>query len=155
MAQRGRPRKPTELKRLEGNRGHRPLNDNEPKPDADKVKCPTWLMPEAKKEWRRLAPMLIKMGLLTNADVQTFAGYCESYARWKEADQKLTELGSTSETSRGYETQSVWVNIAQKNLHQMKELGNEFGLSPVARSRLSAKAKDDSTSDMESLLSLA
>ena len=64
MAVRGRKPLPTALKELEGDRGkgRRPLNKDEPTPPQDNVKCPAWLMPEAKKEWKRLAPSLIAMG---------------------------------------------------------------------------------------------
>ena len=71
MATRGRKPLPTALKELEGDRGkgRRPLNKDEPTPPQDNVKCPAWLMPEAKKEWKRLAPSLIAMGVLTEHDM--------------------------------------------------------------------------------------
>ncbi len=52
MVTRGRKPLPTALKELEGDRGkgRRPLNKDEPTPPQDNVKCPAWLMPEAKKE---------------------------------------------------------------------------------------------------------
>ena len=51
MATRGRKPKPTAIKVLEGNPGKRPLNEHEPAPPKANIKCPTWLLPEAKKEW--------------------------------------------------------------------------------------------------------
>ena len=104
MATRGRKPLPTAVKILEGDRGkgRRPLNRNEPVPNADQVKCPSWHMPEAKKEWKRLAPSLIAMGALTNHDVSNFAGYCEAYARWKEAEEFLTQHGTIFKTPSGY-----------------------------------------------------
>lgn len=68
MAKRGRKPKPTALKKLEGNPGKRPLNELEPMPRVSMLRCPNWLEPEAKKEWRRLAPVLIDAGILTGAD---------------------------------------------------------------------------------------
>ncbi len=55
MAQRGRKPKPTAIKVLEGNPGKRELNLSEPKPEKKAPKCPAWLEPEAKREWRRTA----------------------------------------------------------------------------------------------------
>ena len=49
MATRGRKPKPTALKLLEGNPGKRPLNDREPVPPRAALKCPAWLLPEAKR----------------------------------------------------------------------------------------------------------
>ena len=61
MATKGRKPLPTALKVLEGDRGkgRRAINKNEPTPPQNNIKCPDWLMPEAKKEWKRLAPSLI------------------------------------------------------------------------------------------------
>lgn len=88
MAMAGRKPKPTALKVLEGDRGkgRRPLNEHEPIPPRGGVKCPSWLLPEAKKEWKRLAASLEAMGVLTMADLTAFAGYCQAYARWREAE---------------------------------------------------------------------
>ena len=74
MATRGRKPKPTALKLLEGNPGKRPLNGREPVPPRAALKCPAWLLPEAKKEWKRLAPALEAMGVLTMADLTAFEG---------------------------------------------------------------------------------
>ena len=57
MAMAGRKPKPTALKVLEGDRGkgRRPLNEHEPVPPKGGVKCPSWLLPEAKRNgsgWR-------------------------------------------------------------------------------------------------------
>lgn len=96
MATRGRKPKPTALKILEGNPGKRPLNENEPIPPKGNIKCPTWLLPEAKKEWKRLAPSLEAMGVLTMADLTAFEGYCQAYARWKEAEAFITSTAPSS-----------------------------------------------------------
>ena len=60
--------KPTALKVLEGNPGKRPLNDHEPIPPKGELKCPSWLLPEAKKEWKRLASSLEAMGVPVTAE---------------------------------------------------------------------------------------
>ena len=136
MAGRGRPPKPTAIKELEGNPGKRPLNKNEPKPEQRAPKCPAWLVPDAKKEWRRLSKELELMGLLTQVDMASFAGYCQAYARWKEAEEFITKHGSILKTSSGYIQQIPQISIAQQNLKQMRNFCSEMGLSPSARSRL-------------------
>ena len=54
----GRKPKPTALKKLEGNPGKRKLNTKEPIPAKGMLNCPEWLLPEAKKEWERLADLM-------------------------------------------------------------------------------------------------
>ena len=136
MAVRGRKPKPTALKVLEGNPGKRPLNKREPAPPKENVKCPSWLEPEAKKEWKRLAPSLEAMGVLTSADITSFAGYCQAYARWKEAEEFISKHGSIFQTPSGYVQQVPQVSIAQQNLKIMQSFCSEFGLTPATRSRI-------------------
>ena len=92
----GRKPKPTALKKLEGNPGKRKMNTKEPVPGKGMPDCPKWLLPEAKEEWKRLCQKLSDMGVLTEVDMAAFAAYCQSYARWKEAQQHIDEEGSTS-----------------------------------------------------------
>ena len=123
---RGRKPKPTALKVLEGNPGKRPLNDHEPIPPKGELKCPSWLLPEAKKEWKRLASSLEAMGVLTMADLTAFAGYCQAYARWKEAEEFITQHGSIFKTPSGYVQQVPQVSIAQQNLKIMQSFCSDF-----------------------------
>lgn len=151
MATRGRKPKPTALKVLEGNPGKRPLNDREPVPP----KGTAWLLPEAKKEWKRLAPALEAMGVLTMADLTAFEGYCQAYARWKEAEAFITQHGSIFQTPSGYVQQVPQVSIAQQNLKIMQSFCSEFGLTPATRARIIAGggSEDGASEDpMERLL---
>ena len=154
MAIRGRKPKPTALKQLEGNPGKRPLNEHEPTPPKGTIRCPNWLEPEAKKEWKRLAPSLEAMGVLTTADLTAFAGYCQAYARWKEAEEFISQHGSIFQTPSGYVQQVPQVSIAQQNLKIMQSFCSDFGLTPATRSRIIAAGGDDTGSDdpMEAVL---
>lgn len=136
MATRARKPKPTVLKVLEGNPGKRPLNEREPTPPKASIKCPSWLLPEAKKEWKRLAPSLEAMGVLTMADITAFEGYCQAYARWKEAEEFITQHGSIFQTPSGYVQQVPQVSIAQQNLKIMQSFCSEFGLTPATRASI-------------------
>ena len=102
MAQSGRKPKPTAIKKLEGNPGKRQLNEYEPKPMQKAPKCPMWLETEAKKEWRRTARQLEDLGILTEVDMAAFAGYCQAYARWKEAEEFISRHGTIVKTPSGY-----------------------------------------------------
>lgn len=150
----GRKPKPTAIKKLEGNPGKRKLNTLEPVPANGMPACPDWLMPEAKKEWNRLAELMNQMGVLTEVDMAAFAAYCQSYARWKEAQEHIDSGGSTFETEKGYQQQTPWVGIANTNQKLMLQAASEFGLTPSSRSRIVAcGSKENETEDeMEALL---
>ena len=154
MATRGRKPKPTALKALEGNPGKRPLNEHEPVPPKGAIRCPAWLEAEAKKEWKRLAPSLEAMGVLTAVDITAFAGYCQAYARWKEAEEFISKHGSIFQTPSGYVQQVPQVSIAQQNLKIMQSFCSEFSLTPATRSRIIAGSGGDGEADdpMENLL---
>lgn len=86
----GRPTKPTELKVLEGNRGKRPLNKNEPDPDyLDNLEPAGWLPDDAKVVWRELAFKLRKAKLLTVLDVPALEKACCAIARYRHAERVL------------------------------------------------------------------
>ena len=104
----GRKSKPTALNKLEGNPGKRKPNTKEPVPGKGMPDCSKWLLPEVKKEWERLCVKLSEMGVLTGIDMAAFVAYCQSYARWKEAQEHIDSEGSTFETDKGYRQQTPW-----------------------------------------------
>lgn len=153
MATRGRKPTPTAIKELEGNPGHRPLNDQEPKPVKKAPPCPKNLEPEAKKEWRRLAKHMESLGILTELDMAAFASYCQHYARWKEAEDFLTQHGTIVKTPSGYWQQVPQVSIAQTYNKLMMKAAEQFGLTPSSRSRIIAGDGEQSSRDeMEDIL---
>lgn len=96
------------------------------------------------------------MGVLTIWDIESFSAYCQAYARWKEAEEFITQHGSIFKTPSGYVQQVPQVSIAQQNLKIMQSLAGEFGLSPATRSRIIAAGGGtggkDSEDPMEQLL---
>ena len=154
MAQRGRKPKPTALKILEGNPGKRLLNEKEPKPKKKLPACPEWLAPEAKKEWENTCTQLGDLGILTEIDMAAFAGYCQAYARWQEAEEFINKHGTIVKTPSGYWQQVPQVSIAQTYLKIMSRFCEQFGLTPSSRSRIIAESKGADDDDiMEGLLS--
>jgi len=157
----GRKPKPTNLKILEGNPGKRLLNLNEPRPELTKPHCPTWLRLEAKREWRRIAPQLEKIGLLSKLDRVALAGYCQTYAKWRQAEEFIEKHGFSltipkkDEEGRVismYIQQYPQVSIAKQCLDQIKAFCAEFGLTPAERSRLSIGEKDKKDDPMADIL---
>ena len=152
MGERGPAPKPTAIRELEGNPGHRPINRNEPKPEPGAV-CPDWLPDEAKAEWGRVAPELERMGLLTKVDTSALAAYCAAYARWRAAEEAIAEHGLTFVTSSGYAAQRPEVGIANKAMADIRAFCKEFGLTPSARGRMSVPGADEPTDPLEKMLS--
>jgi P27 family predicted phage terminase small subunit len=139
MGKRGPTPKPSKLKLLEGNPGKRALPKDEPQPDADTamLKAPSYLSSQAQHEWRRVAPQLYELGLLTQIDGAALEAYCEAYATWRETMKVLRSQGRTYETDTGYIRARPEVGMANEALRQLKAFAAEFGLTPSSRGRLS------------------
>ena len=135
-------RKPTAIRLLEGDRSHRPPPRAEPKPQPRAPRCPGWLAPEARREWRRIVPELERIGLLTMIDRAALAGYCQAWAEWRAAVDYLAAEGYTFLTPNGYIQQRPEVAIGQKALGFVRAFCADFGLTPGSRSRMSVGVKE-------------
>ena len=103
----GRPPKPSILRVIEGNRGHRPLPSNEPKPVACVPTCPKHLSPTAKVEWRRVTRELAHLGLVTRVDRGVLATYCEAWARWIKAEEMTQKYGEVLRVAKKASSEPV------------------------------------------------
>jgi P27 family predicted phage terminase small subunit len=145
--------KPTQFKVLEGNRGKRPLNKNEPKCGSGTT-APKEISKEAKKEWNRIYSYLRRAGVVTALDRNTLYDYCEAYALLKNANQMLEEKGLLVINSSGNIDKSPYFFIAQAASKRMRAQANELGLTPAARSRIVVDKPDKhNKSPLEGFLS--
>lgn len=136
MGLRGPIPMPTSVRILRGNRGKRPVNSSEPQPERKAPVCPEHLDAEAKKEWKRLCKLLLKMNVLTEADGMALACLCQAWSTLRKAQTRLNETGMLFKTPSGYVQQSPLVSIVGTCIDTITKLGQEFGLTPAARGRL-------------------
>ena len=162
---RGRKPKPLELKVIEGNPGHRPIPSDTPKPKPIAPHWPTWLSSAAKVEWKRVAPLLEEMGLLTQIDQAALASYCQSWARVEQCTRVLDAKGLTYESRRAVRTGPVETDddgdqvetgietvliksrpevvMEQRYMAICRQFCAEFGMTPSARGRMTVPAGDE------------
>src|SRR5579859_5538253 len=93
----GRRPLPTAIKVLTGNPGHRPLNEDEPKPAIEMPEMPKSLSRAARREWHYITRALLKVGLLSGMDGKALAAYCEAYAEWEQACRDVRKWGQLIE----------------------------------------------------------
>jgi P27 family predicted phage terminase small subunit len=148
---RGRPRKPTRLKILDGNPGKRPLNAAEPQPPAGAPACPSWLDREAKAEWRRVVPALDRLGLLTRVDRSAIAGYCTAWAELCWASKTLARVGHTYTTEGGQICPRPEVAMHRSALRHVRQFSALFGLDPASRSRVEVPDRVGPRGEVEEL----
>jgi P27 family predicted phage terminase small subunit len=138
----GRFPKPQSLKEITGNPGKGSIQ-NEPKPPAGFPDAPEWLDDIALGEWDRLLPILEKMNVVTVADRNAVAAYCQSYSMYVKAVEDINRNGFTVEGHRGVMSKNPAVQVQRDSLDQMNRWGAKLGLSPVDRVRLSVTPTDE------------
>jgi P27 family predicted phage terminase small subunit len=143
--------KPTELKRLAGNPGRRPLNDSEPKIAGGLPTCPAYLDKVARREFNRVLKAFGKTRLLTIADRGTLAMMCQMYSRWIAAERSIAEDGLVVKTSFGNLIQNPAIGIANRCCELYMRAAVEFGMTPSSRSRLSVPESKPAKSLSEQL----
>jgi P27 family predicted phage terminase small subunit len=132
---------------IRGNPGKRAIRP-EPEPEiAPEVpEAPEYLTSYAADEWYRVAPELHRLGLLTLVDTHPLAAYCESYAMWRTAIEKLKEMAARDPITAGLLVKSQNGNAMQNPIiltmrqaaKDMVRYAGEFGLTPVARARIAS-----------------
>lgn len=152
MGKRGPRPQPTQLKIMRGNPGRRTISKQEPIPPADGVVMPSHLGDVASVKWEELLPLLQSVKVMTRADTEALARYCDTYEWWLATRAKLKKDGDTYPilNDKGevkYIAQRPEVSIANKLAMQLRQLESDFGLSPAARTSLKVEpdAKEEST----------
>jgi len=132
---RGRRPVPPQLRLLRGNPGKRPLPRRDIEPTAG-ASCPENLSREAKREWKRIAPELLRLGLLTELDRAALACFCESWAEFRWATGIILREGKLQRCTNGMRVAHPALVIRRQAAKQILQFGCEFGLTPASQSRV-------------------
>lgn len=151
----GRPAKPTALKLVQGNPGKRPINKREPKPAAERPRCPAHLSPKAKTAFKNVCDLLEEMGVLTVADGMALEMLCDAYAEWRDLRKVVEQKGATYETVATSGDVMVKarpeVAMAADAWKRVKAMASEFGLTAASRTKLQT-SEPESVDPLEEFL---
>lgn len=136
--------KPTALRLLEGNAGHRPINGREPNLRVANPRPPDYLSARARKEWTMLCRELAPTRMLNPVDRASLAAYCEAVARLEEATIALREIEAALASSeitvedRGQLQYRLNLETGKRrqSAAEVLRFGVEFGLTPGSRSKI-------------------
>jgi len=99
--------------------------------------APEWVTEgRARELWAELLPQLIRRHQWLNLFKVEFGRYCNSFAIYCEAAEKVALYGSVVKTPNGYPTQSPYETIRNRQNEIMLRLAADLGLNPVAQQRL-------------------
>lgn len=97
---------------------------------------PAWLSVEAKKEWRRVMPILVERRILTTADLGSLENYCIAIGRVRDTESNIQATSDPDMQLKLYRAQDKAIATA-------RQLAAELGLTPVSRSRPSIREDDE------------
>ena len=151
---------PSRLKILMGNPGKRPLNEDEPQPDAlDDFSPPDHIENDelAVRKWDEAVRVLYDMQVMTIADRETLARYCLVWSHWMQMREKCRQFGREimhyeADPNRTdgrlrikWAQPAPWAVDEKAARKDLLQLEREFGLTPSSRSQVtihSNKADD-------------
>lgn len=151
MATRGRKPKPSNLKVISGTDRADRRNEAEPQVSIAMPDAPAHLCKEALVEWNRVCREMYDAGILSGLDRAGLAAYCQAYGRWVRAEESLARMaerdpvtnGLMIKTQSGNAIQNPLVGSANKAMADMMKYAAEFGMTPSARSRITALSRDE------------
>ena len=151
---------PSNVHTLRGNPSKKPVGAllDEFKPEVEIPDFPSWIWPEAKKEWKRITVELEHYGLVSKLDRAALVLYCQAWAKLAWAERMLTRAMKQAEDARAQAEKSgeeynggdgLMVKTANGNFTyshhwvvgrhaaaEVKRYLDLFGLSPSARTRV-------------------
>jgi P27 family predicted phage terminase small subunit len=137
---RGPKPKPVEQRRLEGRDvSKRPMP--EPllvagRPEHELDKPPAGLPLEAKRYWRKTVARLVEVGMIDLVDEAALRMLSIQYARWLKAGEAIAEEGMFTVGSRGQPKEHPAVRVEREATVLYLRTAEQFGLTPMARTRL-------------------
>lgn len=89
----------------------------------------------ARREWRRVAPVLRKSAGLADVDLNLLHDYCVCVARIDQCERAISTGGLLIRGERGWQKNGATTIVGQYRT-QLRAYIGELGLSPSARTRL-------------------
>jgi len=145
----GRPPKPIALRVLQGNPGKRKIPTDIPNVAGCKEipAAPRHLNICAKKKWKRLAPLLVQSGILSDLDLDILEHCCVSLSL---AQMAATKLKSDMLVVDGKKSQ--YLSVYSEALSVFDRYGGKLGLSPSDRVKLRGVGIEKESDPLEEFL---
>jgi|SRR5699024_7762853 len=146
------PAKSARLQLLQGNPAkknteklkRRAENEERLKMRSVNVKAPDWLDDIAKREFERVAKLLLDVELINEADVAHLALYCDAYSQYVGYKEEVENTGLWID-----DKPNPFIIRMRDAATQVRQFASDLGLSPQARAKLAINLADGEDDDEE------
>lgn len=107
---------------------------------SDNIAPPRWLAVEAKREWKRVMPVLTERRILTDADLGVLENYCICIGRARQMEKAIQDESDPDMMLK-------FVRVQDKAMASARQHAAELGLTPVSRSRPAIREDADNGPD--------
>jgi P27 family predicted phage terminase small subunit len=108
------------------------------------------LSDEAKAEWRKTVKQLKAMGVLFESDQDLIAAYANALVNYRKATLMVDAEGLLIEGRRDGMVTNPAVRVQRDSAQLIRQLAQEFGLSPSSRTRIGTNG--DTNDGLDDLL---
>ncbi len=134
---------PTKLKLLRGTDQPCRMNDMEPEPSLEITKPK--LSKKASKKWDEIVKVLQDCKVMTTADQDVLAKYCEAWVMWRFCTDEVVREPVIID-DKGCPTLNPYHKIQNQYFVQMLAGARELGLTPASRTKVKTTEKKKSDS---------
>jgi P27 family predicted phage terminase small subunit len=134
------PRKAAVIRRLEGNRGHRPIPHEIS--TIGRPEMPEHLTAEQRDRWHDIVNSL-PAELLSRADTQVLERMSVAWATFRQTCAAINQSGLLTRGQHGEVARNPLLAVRKLAVLEMEACGSALGLSPLARTRLTAPDEQD------------
>jgi P27 family predicted phage terminase small subunit len=139
----GRKSKPSALRLVQGNPGHRPINEDEPAPTkVFAPPAPRTLSKVEKAKWKKLCKQLSDARVLTELDLDALEIYVRSWHTMMVCLADVKKRGKLILNATGGEVWNPSWTEYKHSVSVVRSLQAEFGLTPSSRTGIVATADD-------------
>lgn len=141
MGKRGIPPKPAKLRLLDGAQPSK-VNRNEPIPRSGKIEPPEDMSADVRVIFDYTVAELEHMKIGAPSDRDALVAYCEAVDKHRKASALLARSSLLIKGERGM-VRNPALQIQRDSAHLIRQLAQEFGLTPSARARIDSERLDD------------
>lgn len=148
----GRKKLPTVIKQMQGTARADRVLENEMQVDliSQLPEAPELLSTIGIQEWYKITSQLFNLKMLHNIDLRLIEAYCNEMSLYIETEMMLREKGriqvfKNSDGTIKHAQAVPYQKIAKDALNAALKLATQFGITPVARTNISAPTISNNT----------